>query len=153
MRTHVLSPNGAYHPAARSFITITPHSPKSPHNTDGACFTHIVSHPLKPPLPVSWLACHPGASLSPACLADRPSARRGPTIPCFEFKVILIPDPPPAPARLPLASIKTCLCMYVCAEGNTGRAFFFSKGWGGGDKQRNLRSVNMDGVPAFREHR
>lgn len=126
MRTHVLSPNGAYHPAARSFISITPHSPKSPHNTDGACFTHIVSHPLKPLyLSHGWRVTPARASARRGWLADCPSARRGPTIPCFEFKVILIPDPPPAPVRLPLASIKTCLCMYVCAEGNTGRAFFF----------------------------
>lgn len=75
MRTHVLCPNGAYHPAARSFISITPHSPKSPHNTDDACFTHIVSHPLKPlylshgwrvtPVRASarrgWLTVHPPA--------------------------------------------------------------------------------------------
>lgn len=57
---------------------------------------------------------------------DCPSARQGPTILCFEFKVILIPTPPPQPC-LPLASIKTCLCMYVWAEGNTGRFF---EGWG-----------------------
>lgn len=113
------------HPTTHNFISIPPHYSKSP-TLPMVPGSHIFSHPLKPSTCLAVCVPH-WCEPSPVWLADCPSARQGPTILCFEFKVILIPDPPPAPARLPLASIKTCLCMYVCAEGNTGRFF---EGWG-----------------------
>lgn len=90
-----------------------------------ALAAHICCHPLKPPLPVWWFVCHSGLSLSPCgCLSVRPPRTHNPLL---WIQGDSYPRPPPSPACLPLASIKTCLCMYVCAEGNTGRFF---KGWG-----------------------
>lgn len=63
------------------------------------------------------LACVAG------CLSIRPPRTHNPPL---WIQGDFYPRPPSGPARLPLASIKMCLCMYVCAEGNTGRFF---KGW------------------------
>lgn len=76
-------------------------------------------------LPVSWFVCHAFTSLSlcGCCLSVCPPKTHNPQL---WIQGDSYPRPPPGPARLPLASIKMCLCMYVCAEGNTGRFF---KGW------------------------
>ena len=89
---------------------------------------HICRHPPKASLHLSRGSCvTPAWAL--ACVAWPPVRPPPPRThnPLLWIQGDSYPRPPPAPARLPLASIKTCLCMYVCAEGNTGRFF---KGWG-----------------------
>lgn len=114
--------------------------------TAGSWLIHLLLSP-KAALPVWWFVCHRGVILKHVWLADSPSTCQGPTILCFEFKVIFIPSP--------LLPQHLCLhkdvFMYVCMCSREHREFFFLRV--GGDKRRNLRLVNMDGVPALREHR
>ena len=125
-RTHP-PPNDAYHLITHSSTGTTPHYSKSP-ELPMAPGAHICRHPPKASLHLSRGSCvTPAWAL--ACVAWPPVRPPPPRThnPLLWIQGDSYPRPPPAPARLPLASIKTCLCMYVCAEGNTGRFF---KGWG-----------------------
>lgn len=91
--------------------------------TAGTWLTHLLLPP-KAALPVWWFACHSGVILKHVWLADSPSTCQGPTILCFEFKVIFIPSP--------LLPQHLCLhkdvFMYVCMCSGEHREVFFRVG-------------------------
>lgn len=110
---------------------------------DGTWHTHLL-------LPVSWFVCHSRVSLSLCdCLTVHlPAEEPQSSALNSRWFLSLAPSCPGASA----SCLHKDVFMYVCmCRGEHGEVFF--KSWGGGDKQRNLRSVNMDGVPAFRERR
>lgn len=143
-----LSLNDAYHPTTLNFISITPRYSKSSEfpMPPGA---HIRSYPLKPPcLPGLWFVCHVLVSLSLCgCLPVHPPTE-DPQSSALNSRWFL--SPTPFWSSTFASRLHKDVFMYVCmCRGEHGEVF---QGLGG-DKQRNLRPVNMDGVPAFREHR
>lgn len=139
-----LPPNDAYHLTTHNFMSITLHKSKSP-KLSTAPGAHMSSNPLKPPS-TCLVVCVSRFSLC-VRLPVRPPAE-DPQSSALNSRWFLSPTPswPSAFA----SCLHKDVFMYVCmCRGEHGEVF---QGLGG-DKQRNLRPVNMDGVPAFREHR